>query len=63
MGLSSFVIGSSTLASLPLASLAFLEMPEQWIDVHDCETLKTGKDRIGVCKMCRQVTKLSKDGT
>jgi hypothetical protein len=39
------------------------KMPEQWIDVHDCETVKTGKDRIGVCKMCRQVTKLSKYGT
>ena len=39
------------------------KMPEQWIDVHDCETIKTGKDRIGVCKMRRQVTKLSKYGT
>jgi hypothetical protein len=38
------------------------KMPEQWIDVHDSETVKTGKDRIGVCKMCRQVTELSKYG-
>ena len=38
------------------------KMPEQWIDVHDRETDKTGKDRIGVCKMRRQVTKLSKYG-
>jgi hypothetical protein len=39
------------------------KMAEQWIDVHDSETVKTGKDRIGVCKMCRQVTELSKYGT
>jgi len=39
------------------------KMPEQRIDVHDCETVKTGKAGIGVCTMCRQVTTLSKYGT
>jgi hypothetical protein len=39
------------------------KMPEQRIDVHDCETVKTGKAGIGGCAMCRQVTTLSKYGT